>query len=873
MHFMNTIKIVVFVSLMQMLASCNQEEDTSDILVQVQSHLNLAQVYMDQGQFRASIIETQNAAQLLPNNPETLEFIGRLYIELGDTTSAIENLNNALTVSPDSVELKLLLGEAYLEARQPELGVALIEPLQVGQDLEVRKNSLLGGLQAAAGNTQAATTTLLSVLEQNSTHAPALIALSKLSYLNGDSEQTNRYVEQAVQSSNGEDEDLWIWRGQLATLQEDYPAAEQAYFEALDIMSLQDIMTAKRFATLQSILVPLRMQQKNDEALRYSQIIANSPQGQFSANYENAFTLLQQGSVADAETQLTEILATAPDHPGSNILLGIAKYSNGDFTEAQRLLSEYVDADTATPQLVIALASTHMQLNEPDKALAVLQNALVNNPQDTTILTMVGVIERGQRKINDSINTLTNVLSLAPQSELAHFELAGSYLQIPDYDQAAAHLDEAIQLNPDFMQAKTALMNTYIRKQDLSAANELIQKWLAENDTSAFNNLMAGLLASNSGNFAEGRAYFDKVLQNEPENVDAILYRAGAYAAEQNFAASINDFSSVLDKNVSNASALGGLLAVGDMAGSSADSISRIEKIINDNPTEYIPALVLAQYYLNKSDLGNAYLYAEKTVAIIQNDFSINLLSDVTNAMVSAEIAEQDYPRAKELLDRMLVVRPDHIRTLGKYVEVEAASGNYSNAQGLVERVRQLQPDEVYSFELEARLLRAQNNLDGALAALRTAWGIQQTGSVGTQIYQILIAQSEAAAAQTFLDDWLASSDNDNAPKILRAMSFEQVNESPRALPLYEEIIATDPNHTVALNNLAWLIRETDPDRAIVLAKRAADLSPNSADVLDTYGWILFEQDRQEEAKVVLNKAMELAPDSAGIREHWEAVQ
>src|SRR5688572_7443698 len=197
MHFMNTIKIVVFVSLMQILASCNQEEDATDTLVQVQSHLNLAQVYMDQGQFRASIIETQNAAQLLPNNPETLEFIGKLYIELGDTTSAIENLNNALTISPDNAELKLLLGEAYLEARRPEPGVALIEPLQVSQDLGVRKNSLLGSLQAAAGNTQGATATLLSALEQNNTHVPTLISLSKLSYLNGDVEQANRYVEQA----------------------------------------------------------------------------------------------------------------------------------------------------------------------------------------------------------------------------------------------------------------------------------------------------------------------------------------------------------------------------------------------------------------------------------------------------------------------------------------------------------------------------------------------------------------------------------------------------------------------------------------------------------------------------------------------------
>jgi len=325
MHLMNTIRIFIAVGSMQILSSCGQQDDISNNLVQVQSHLNLAQVYKDQGQFRASIIETQNASQLLPDNLETRIFIAKLYLELGDVNSTIEALNNSLALMPENTELKLLLAEAYLLSNQVDLGLALIEPLQVSQDLEVQKNWLLGSLQAASGDAQSATSTLLSVLSMDNLHVPSLIVLSKLSYLNGDIELTNQYIQQAIQASNNEDEDLWIWRGQLAMLQEDYPTAEQAYFEALDIMSLQDIMTAKRFTTLQSILVPLQMQQKNDEALRYSQIIANSPQGEFNAEYQNAFTLLQEGSVADAEAQLNELLTTAPSHPGSNILLGITK--------------------------------------------------------------------------------------------------------------------------------------------------------------------------------------------------------------------------------------------------------------------------------------------------------------------------------------------------------------------------------------------------------------------------------------------------------------------------------------------------------------------------------------------------------------------
>ena len=39
----------------------------------------------------------------------------------------------------------------------------------------------------------------------------------------------NQLAEQATTVASQNDEDLWIWRGQLAMLQEDYPAAEQAW--------------------------------------------------------------------------------------------------------------------------------------------------------------------------------------------------------------------------------------------------------------------------------------------------------------------------------------------------------------------------------------------------------------------------------------------------------------------------------------------------------------------------------------------------------------------------------------------------------------------------------------------------------------------
>jgi tetratricopeptide (TPR) repeat protein len=119
----------------------------------------------------------------------------------------------------------------------------------------------------------------------------------------------------------------------------------------------------------------------------------------------------------------------------------------------------------------------------------------------------------------------------------------------------------------------------------------------------------------------------------------------------------------------------------------------------------------------------------------------------------------------------------------------------------------------------------------------------------------------------------MAYDKNDAEPKVLSAMKYQQENNNAQAIALYEEVIARYPNNLVVLNNLAWLLKDMEPERALTLAQHAAELYPNNAEVVDTYGWILFQQDKLEEAKIALAKALELDPDSASIKEHWQAVQ
>jgi tetratricopeptide (TPR) repeat protein len=83
---------------------------------------------------------------------------------------------------------------------------------------------------------------------------------------------------------------------------------------------------------------------------------------------------------------------------------------------------------------------------------------------------------------------------------------------------------------------------------------------------------------------------------------------------------------------------------------------------------------------------------------------------------------------------------------------------------------------------------------------------------------------------------------------------------------LYEQVVTAQPNNVVALNNLAWLLREQDNSRASELATEAPD-------VLDTYGWVLHLGGNHEQAKAVIEKALSLAPDNPEIQTHLKTIK
>jgi tetratricopeptide (TPR) repeat protein len=100
--------------------------------------------------------------------------------------------------------------------------------------------------------------------------------------------------------------------------------------------------------------------------------------------------------------------------------------------------------------------------------------------------------------------------------------------------------------------------------------------------------------------------------------------------------------------------------------------------------------------------------------------------------------------------------------------------------------------------------------------------------------------------------------------------AYQDMGQVDRAEASYRQALAISDKDLVSLNNLAWVLAELrkKPDEALPLAIKAEQLAPQSADVLDTLGWVQYRRGAYADAEKSLSRAVERAAGNGTIQYH-----
>jgi Flp pilus assembly protein TadD len=112
---------------------------------------------------------------------------------------------------------------------------------------------------------------------------------------------------------------------------------------------------------------------------------------------------------------------------------------------------------------------------------------------------------------------------------------------------------------------------------------------------------------------------------------------------------------------------------------------------------------------------------------------------------------------------------------------------------------------------------------------------------------------------------------NDTLPLLQLGLLMDGTGKRDQSKPIYEQILRIQPNHPVALNNLAYIKAEegVDLDQALTMAQRARQAMPNSTDVADTLGWIYIKKNLSDEAVRVFRELTQKEPANPTYHFHY----
>ena len=140
-----------------------------------------------------------------------------------------------------------------------------------------------------------------------------------------------------------------------------------------------------------------------------------------------------------------------------------------------------------------------------------------------------------------------------------------------------------------------------------------------------------------------------------------------------------------------------------------------------------------------------------------------------------------------------------------------------------------------------------------------------------------LLAQAESRSARqnwtgarAALEEATRRDDSLAGAHLELALLDEREGKRDSAIERYKRVVALNPNHVVALNNLAYAVAvfQKRPAEAKSYAQRAATIDNRSAAILDTLGWIEYLLGNHAEALKLLATAARADPKNAEIRLH-----
>ncbi|WDT84848.1 XrtA/PEP-CTERM system TPR-repeat protein PrsT [Alteromonas sp. 009811495] len=728
---------------------------------------------------------------------------------------------------------------------------------------------------------------------------PAINGLASIALQNEDLDKAAGLITKAI---NIEPENAITWRlkGQLAYRQGDTASATSHLQKALsfnrdDPIALRNLvdlyLEAKDYDTAKLFVDEIIEDTPNDPLA----ILLNS--WLQSRDSDQAIDNTKLKELNDFMAQLDPELITS--QPMLLYISGLTNFFNNNMETAAKDFNAYLQKEPEDLQAVLMLSQVYIATQQDKQALLLLERHQSALMEDVDSALLLGDLFIRQNKAFKAERLLEDLETLFPEEgklqlfkiklmaargkqaqaleilekNLANYtENAGflfTYslmnLQAEQFDNALKGANLLNSMFPDKAEVYNLKAGILIRQGNLSQAKVNIEKALEKNPTLFPAKFNLAATESRLGNTVKSNELVEELLQLSPQHNETLLLKAFNLTRSGDVEKAKQIYLDVLTLNPSNIGARERISSLYQRLGDTKSALYHLDLLLKDDFDN-------ADYLLRKAQLlidANRTSDAEKTLGIVRNFIDdtpekLIVYSDLMRSLGKNEAAKSAMETAHSVAKQNTFVTFRYVSLLLDLQDNEKAGALLASIPAAQ------QQNAVYQF-LKGRLEANKGDTEDAITYYRNALELDPRFS------QAFIAIYNYALNEEFVDVFLeiarelSQQDEGNLlARNLLAQYLFFIREFDESIALYKALVE-EPNllnPAEAFNRLAIMSIDSSLQEARKFAEKAYSLQPNSARVLDTFGYIKALEGDLEGSLRMLRDAFARDANDPNIRYH-----
>lgn len=515
---------------------------------------------------------------------------------------------------------------------------------------------------------------------------------------------------------------------------------------------------------------------------------------------------------------------------------------------------------------------------------AAAQDSLsVNDKTDMLYYDAVKARMLGDDKQSEAL--LLQVIKLKPDAAAAYYDLARIAFRQNEAEKSTDYIKKAIALDGSNKWYKEQYANILVlRNMPLDAANEFAK--LAK--TEKYNDdylLKSAMLYQRGGKYKEALAALEELEKKDASDDDILLQKQQLYLKMNDAAGAARVVRQLIDRNPREARYYS-LLAETYENDKQPEKAAEVYKQMQEKfPNDPSLQLSLAGQSLKKGDTAQYKAYVQKAITNKELDAEtqIGLLIPYLQEINSSSEQKKE---ALLLTEKVVAQHPDDPKVLALYGDVLRLSNQPEQAAIQYKRVVKLNPASYAGWQQLLYTYTGPKDADSLIFySEKAARLFPNQASVhylnGIGYYNKRDYTSAIRSINRAVD--LQPDENDAEGNELLADMYSTLGDIYNSMKLYpnsdssfEHALRLNPKNATVLNNYAYYLsvrnqRLADAER---MSKKSLEIRPGEGTFLDTYGWILYQQGKFEQARNYIQQAIDAAKDEADatLWEHMGAV-